>query len=145
MCCFITAILILACNKKYEQADAIKEELHHNIQQGNWKITKYIRYAEDKSLEWSDVTLNFKKDDVLDIITDSATYSGWWRLIIFDEQYEGAAYDYINFNIGMNVHQSLDSLNDDWSIVSYSSVKVELMEAYPDTNLIDLLTLEKIN
>jgi|SRR5690606_200734 len=139
------AVLLVACSKKYEQAEMIKKEVKHYVQQGSWKVTKYVRYNEDKTLEWSDALLQFKSNDILHVITDSNTYSGWWKVLVLDETFSGAAYDYVNLNIGFNIHESLDSLNEDWNIVSYSSVKIELMESVPDTSLMDVLTIEKWN
>ncbi len=140
---FFLLICFFSCMKTNDEAERIKKEVREEVKSGSWKIAKHIYIGEDKTSEWAGFNFRFKNSDVLEVVKDSVTYNGWWKVFVVERAYSGIAIDNVSFNMGFNEDHSIDSLSYAWGIISYSSGKLELMDVLSDTNLVDYLTFEK--
>mgnify|MGYP006162916129 CR=1 FL=1 len=130
----LTGFMVLtACKKSKKQ----QKEIEKSIQEGNWKVTKYVDSGEDETYHFNGYTFTFDGSGTITATNGSFSNSGTWSIQTDDSN------DDLDFNIFFsNISNNFDELNDDWDILSNSKTTIELIDRDDDGNH-DYLTFEK--
>ncbi|MBC9810977.1 hypothetical protein H9Y05_00670 [Crocinitomicaceae bacterium CZZ-1] len=111
--------------------------MEKSIQEGNWKVTKYVDSGEDETYHFNGYTFTFDGSGTITATNGSFSNSGTWSIQTDDSN------DDLDFNIFFNnISNNFDELNDDWDILSNSKTTIELIDRDDDGNH-DYLTFEK--
>lgn len=124
---------LTACKKNKKQ----QKDIEKSIQEGNWKVTKFVDSGEDETYHFTSYTFTFDNSGTITAINGSFSNNGTWSIKADDSD------DDLDFNLFFsNVSNNFDELNDDWDILSNSKTKIELIDRDDDGNH-DYLTFEK--
>ncbi|TFV94768.1 hypothetical protein E4S40_08915 [Algoriphagus kandeliae] len=119
----------------------VKDQIEFNIQQGTWRITKFIDSSDDETNHFNGYIFTFLNSGVLNANNGTNNYDGTWS--ITEGGIDDDSPDDLDFNINFNLTNDFEDLNDDWEIISQSSTKIELMDVSGGNGDIDYLTFEK--
>lgn len=124
---------LTACKKNKKQ----QKDIEKSIQEGNWKVTKFIDSGEDETYHFNSYTFTFESSGTVTATNGSSSNNGTWNMQTDDSN------DDLDFNLFFsNTANHFDELNDDWDILSNSKTKIELIDRDDDGNH-DYLTFEK--
>lgn len=124
---------LTACKKNKKQ----QKDIEKSIQEGNWKVTKFVDSGEDETYHFTTYTFTFDNSGSIVATNGSFSNNGTWNIKADDSD------DDLDFNLFFsNTNNNFDELNDDWDILSNSKTKIELIDRDDDGNH-DYLTFEK--
>ena len=142
---FLIPILILfvalGCTDDDEPANIPQNQIESDLQNGTWRITKFIDSGKDETNDFSGYSFTFKNSGVLNASNGTNNYDGTWS--ITDSNSNDDSEDDLDFNINFNLSNDFEDLNDDWNFISQSSIKIELIDVSGGNGGTDYLTFEK--
>jgi len=121
--------------------DQIQIQVKNNVQQGTWRITKFIDSGEDETNNFTGYNFTFGGNGTLTASNGSNTFNGTWS--ITDSNSNDDSQDDLEFIINFNLTNDFEDLNNDWDFVSQSSTKIELIDISGGNGGTDNLTFEK--
>ena len=116
------------------------DQINEDLASGNWIITEFIDSGEDETSDFSGFLFTFNSSGILVAAKGSTTYTGNWSIT---EDSGDDSPDDLDFNIYFNLTNQFEDLNDDWDIVSHTSVKIELIDVSGGDGETDYLTFER--
>lgn len=116
------------------------DQINEDLSSGNWIITEFIDSGEDETSDFSGFLFTFNSSGSLVAAKGSTTYTGNWSIT---EDSGDDSPDDLDFNIYFNLTNQFEDLNDDWDIVSHTSVKIELIDVSGGDGETDYLTFER--
>ena len=142
---FLTAIvlvlLLASCsNSSNDQSVPSQTVIQNNLQSDFWKITYFNDSGKDETNHFSGYTFTFGPNGTLTAI-GSSTQTGSWS--ITDSNSNDDSIDDLDFNIQFSLGNDFDDLSEDWSIVSQSTTRIELIHVSGGNGGTDYLTFEK--
>lgn len=136
---FVALFIVSACKKEDEK---MKKEITENIQNGTWRISKFIDSGSDETQDFAGFNFVFKSSGELTANNGGVSYTGTWS--ISDSNSNDDSTDDLHFNIHFNLSNEFEDLNDDWNISSQSDSQVELIDVSGGNGGTDYLTFVKI-
>jgi hypothetical protein len=132
---------IVSCSNSDDNPTNTQDQIQNNIQDGMWRITKFIDSDKNETNHFTGYTFTFNDTGVLNATNGTNTYNGTWS--ITDSNSNDDSPDDLDFNINFNLTNDFEDLNDDWNIISQSSNKIELIDESGGNGGTDYLTFEK--
>lgn len=128
-------------NDDDDPSNATQNEIENSVQNGTWRITKFIDSDKDETNDFAGYNFTFLDSGVLNADNGVNQYNGTWS--ITDSNSNDDSMDDLDFNINFNLANDFEDLNDDWDIISRSSTKIELIDVSGGNGGTDYLTFEK--
>ena len=132
--------LFASCSNSSDPSVPSQTVIQNNVQSDSWKITSFIDSGKDETSHFSGYTFTFGSNGIL-TATNGSAYTGSWS--ITDSNSNDDSVDNLDFNIQFNLGNDFDDLSEDWSIVSQSSSRIELIHISGGNGGTDTLTFEK--
>ncbi|WP_437918051.1 hypothetical protein [Sphingobacterium sp. LRF_L2] len=133
------ALWIVGCDK--DDNDNIQNEETAKVsalmRDGNWTITRYKKDGIDLTTRFDGFSFQFNTENSLLAIVGETTYTGSWSVTADDDRTVD-----LDLNIFFSTAANLQSLNDDWDIISYTATRIEVADDYGEADE-DLLIFEK--
>ena len=122
------------CNNNEEDGDI--QEIREILSQGVWGLARYDKEGEEDTSDFEGQDFTFGPGNLLSIAAGDATpVGGLWRVI---RDSEGQLKVFINAGIS----DVLESLTDDWDLVSVTETRIELKDISGD-GIITILVFER--
>jgi hypothetical protein len=144
-CVAFLFFLILSSCEKDKQEVIVTSQLKESLQNGTWRITKFIDSGVNELSHFNgfEFIFNVTGNLIAKDTKSNLTYNGVWSITKSysnDNSNDGSDFD---LNIFFNTTLYIEELNDDWDIISESPTRVELRSVSGGNGGIDLLTFEK--
>ncbi|WP_075351981.1 META domain-containing protein [Algoriphagus marinus] len=140
--CLAGLFAVVSCTKEDDDpTNTIKQQVEVSVQNGNWRITKFIDSGTDETNHFTGYNFRFNSSGVLNATNGTNNYNGTWSITGSNSNDDSK--DDLDFNIFFNLTNDFEEINDDWDIVSHSSKKIELIDVSGGNGGTDLLTFEK--
>jgi hypothetical protein len=140
--CLFSIFTITSCTKDDNNlSNNTQSEVQRTMQEGNWKITKFIDSGKEETNHFTGYTFTFSSSSVLNATNGTNNYNGTWS--ITDSKSNDDSQGDLDFNINFNLTNDFEDLNDDWDFISQSSTKIELIDVSGGNGGTDYLTFEK--
>ncbi len=130
-----------SCKKADDLPNSSASQLKTQMQQGTWRISKFIDSDKDETAHFATYTFTFENSGTLKATNGSQTYSGSWSIGSSKSNDDNPSD--LDFNISFNIGNDFDDLTDDWDIISQSASTVELIDVSGGNGGTDYLTFEK--
>tara|TARA_R100001369_G_scaffold64735_5_gene91958 strand:+ start:7140 stop:7688 length:549 start_codon:yes stop_codon:yes gene_type:complete len=138
----ITLLFLISCSKDDDNSgNNTKATVENNVQNGTWRITKFIDSGKDEINHFTGYNFTFQSSGVLNANNGTNNYDGTWS--ITDSNSNDDSKDDLDFNINYNLTNDFEDLNDDWDFISQSATKIELIHISGGNGGTDYLTFEK--
>ncbi|AVR46249.1 hypothetical protein C7S20_13805 [Christiangramia fulva] len=124
----VSLMVITSCGKDNDDilsTDAQVKELKLLLQDGNWKISNFVKNQEDLTAYYSDIVFSFENNNVLKAVSAGNEIPGTWR-ISNDTGNDVDSYFDVDFNLFFNDDSKLKELRNDYSVISANSEKINL-------------------
>lgn len=144
--CLFSLLTIVSCNSDDDDnndakpSSNIQATMEANVQNGTWRITKFIDSSVNETTHFTGYIFTFNSSGVLNANNGTNSYDGTWS--ITNDNNDDSPDD-LDFNINFNLTNDFEDLNDDWDILSQTSVKIELIDVGDTAVETDYLTFEK--
>ncbi len=111
---------------------------------GSWTITYYFD-DKDETDHFNGYTFTFNTDGTLVASNGTTDINGTWSISDSDDDGDDDSPDDsdVDFNIAFSAPADFADLTDDWDIVKYSAVKIELIDESGGNGGTDKLVFEK--
>ena len=117
-------------------------DLQTAVQTGDWKITSFIDSGKDETQHFASFTFTFDTNGTLKATGQGQSYTGTWQ--VTDSNSNDDSPGSPDLVIFFNLTNDFESLNEDWTILSQTSSRIELKHVSGGNGGTDLLTFEKI-
>lgn len=115
----------------------------NTVSDGTWRVTLYEDDGVDETYHFTGYNFTFGASNVLTASNGTNTYTGSWSVNSSDSNDDSSSSD-LDFNIMFSSPTVFaDELTDDWDIVSYTDVKIQLIDVSGGNGGTDYLTFEK--
>lgn len=147
-----TAFLLTACEdddddddtpRTSNQSAVIKAEVTTNLQQGNWRISKFIDSGQDQTNDFNGFDFDFQSNGTVTANNGVNTYNGNWSITDDGSNDDDDPQDDLDFNLSFNQPQLFTELNDDWDFISQSATQIALIDVSGGNGGTDSLTFIK--
>lgn len=140
-------LIFSACSNSDDHGDVNDNseqitQVENTVESGTWRITNFIDSGKNETSDFTGYNFSFNSDGSLVATNGTDTLTGTWSVT---DDSSSSSNDDIDFNIFFPVQDTNDfeDLNDDWDIISYTSVKIELIDISGGNGGTDNLTFEK--
>ena len=137
----ILLLFVTSCKKDDDEVNNIQSEVQANVQNGTWRITKFIDSGKDETNHFTAYNFTFHDTGILNADDGSNSFDGTWS--ITDSNSNDDSQDDLDFNINFNLSNDFEDLNDDWDFISQTPTKIELFDISGGNGGTDYLTFEK--
>ena len=142
LACLLSLFSIISCNNDDDNSTTtIQTAVESNLQNGNWRITKFIDSGTDETNQFTSYIFTFGSSGVLNANNGTNNYNGTWS--ITDSNSTDDSQDDLDFNINFNLSNDFEDLNDYWDFISQTNTKIELIDVSGGNGGTDYLTFEK--
>jgi hypothetical protein len=146
--CLIGSLSFISCeddddddnSSSSSQTSVVKKQIETNVQDGEWRITKFIDSGVNETNNFTGYDFTFNSSGVLNANNGTNDYNGTWS-VTFDSDDDSP--DDLDFNINFNLTNDFQDLNDDWDIISNSATEIRLIDISGGNGGIDSLTFQK--
>ncbi len=144
--CVLGLFTVIACNNDDNSSNSNNpSQISGNVQNGTWKITKFIDSGNDETYHFNGFNFTFQSSGVLTATNGTVTHEGNWSITndsSNDDDNNGS--NDVDFNIYFAPSiNNFEELTEDWDIISHSSTKIQLKHISGGDGSIDYLTFEK--
>lgn len=150
----ITAILLalvaMSCDKNNDDdmlnnlSPAQVAELTSIAASGTWTIAFYFDTDKEETNHFSGYTFDFNADGSLVATNGDIEINGTWSITDSDSNDDSSDDDSdVDFNIAFSSPTDFADLTDDWDIVEFTSVRIELIDISGGNGGTDKLVFEK--
>lgn len=135
----IALVIFASCSSEDSKEDQLGkfEGIKLVLPQGEWKVGKFIKDEVDQTANFESFVFTFNKDGNVLAQNDLFSESGTWLYVKETDVME-------NLVLTFGEIEPLDSISDNWQIVSLGAAKVELVKKGnnpKDTKLLSFLQL----
>jgi hypothetical protein len=134
------ALILSATSCKKEDVKQM-ENIEAQITSGSWRISYFNDSGVNETANFNSYNFTFNGDGTLTASNGSNTYSGTWS--VSDSNSNDDSTDDLDFNIYFNLTNDFEDLNDDWDIISHSSLELKLNDVSGGNGGTDELTFVK--
>lgn len=137
---FITLISLASCSNDNDIGDVITSEFDRIsilLPQGNWMVNTLVVNDEDYTSDLESYIFNFSADGTVDTEIESETRSGVWH-------YQSTSKYGEQLIIEIAESDALGMISNAWSIISISTMKIELSIDNENTENPNVLVFTKI-
>lgn len=128
---------ILLSEDDCDDDDGIDPEFVQTLLSGGWIVDSFIDEGNDQTGDWENYVLEFNADGTLTASDGNTQLTGTWQSETDDGELE--------LTFQLNVSNPLDDINEDWTVLNYSSALIELEDADDDVPAeLKTLILKKI-
>ncbi|MCS6917642.1 MAG: hypothetical protein RMK52_07535 [Chitinophagales bacterium] len=129
----MVAALFGACKK---DDDGSAGEVSQTVQNGQWRITKFIEDSVDHTSYFTGYVFTFNENGTVTATNGSNTVSGTW----------GTRNDSgkTKFDLYFSSPYEFEEISEDWVVLSFTSTLIDLEHISGGDGSIDHLTFEKI-
>lgn len=128
---------ILASDDDCDDDDGVDLEFIQTLLSGGWVIDSFIDEGNDQTGDWENYVLEFNADGTLTASDGNTQVTGTWQTETDDGELE--------LTLQLNVGNPFDDINEDWTVLNYSSSLIELEDVDDDEpEELKTLTLKKI-
>ena len=106
------------------------------MEDGEWKVASYIDDGNDQTADYTDFVFDFNADGTATATDSNGTTNGTWSVIIDDNE--------LNLVLNFGTAFPLEELEDDWDVLDFTDVLVELQDISGGNGGTDSLTFEKL-
>jgi len=112
---------------------------------GTWSIAYYFDTDKEETASFNGYTFTFNTDGGLVADNGTNTVNGTWSIVNSDDSSDDSSSDNddVDFNIAFSTPADFADLTDDWDIVEYSSIRIELIDISGGNGGTDKLVFEK--
>ena len=119
-------------------------ELKAIAEDGTWTITYFFDTDKEETSDFNGYTFTFNSDGTLTATNGFNVISGTWSITDSDSSDDDSSDDSdVDFNIAFSTPTDFQELSDDWDIVKYTSVRIELIDVSGGNGGTDNLVFEK--
>jgi len=133
--------LLASCTNGNDDVIPSQDVIQQNVQSGAWKITSFIDSGKDETNHFTGYTFIFGANGSLVATANGTSVAGTWN--VTDSNSGDDSLDDLDFNILFNLGNDFDELSEDWSVVSQSSSRIELIHVSGGNGGTDHLTFER--
>lgn len=112
------------------------------VNNGTWRITLFNDSGVDETLNFTDYDFSFGASNILSATNGTNTYSGTWS-VTSDNSNDDSPSNDLDFNIAFSAPANFAELTEDWNIISYTAIKVQLVHVSGGGGGTDYVTFEK--
>ncbi|MEQ1587943.1 MAG: hypothetical protein ABL895_18815 [Cyclobacteriaceae bacterium] len=116
----------------YNDDDADDSGLIGALITGIWKVDSFID-PTDRTNEWTDYILTFSADGTLTATKNTTTLTGTWSTDGDDGELE--------LTLALNANDPLDDINEDWTVLEFTSTIIKLDDSDDETSTLVLKQL----
>ncbi|MCS6992180.1 MAG: META domain-containing protein [Chitinophagales bacterium] len=129
----MVAAFLGACKK---DDDGSASEVSQTVQNGQWRITKFIEDSVDHTSDFSGYVFTFNANGTVTATNGSNTVSGTW----------GTRNDSgkTKFDLYFSSPYEFEEISEDWVVLSFTSTLIDLEHISGGDGSVDHLTFEKI-
>lgn len=138
---FTFVLTMTSCKKDDNNNNTIQNQIQTSVQNGTWRVSKYIDSGTDETFYFNGYSFNFGSNGVISVVAGGINYSGTW--MIADSNSNDDSIGDLDFVITFPIGGYLESLNSDWNFISQSATKIELIDVSGGNGGTDYLTFEK--
>ncbi|MDF0706718.1 hypothetical protein [Flagellimonas okinawensis] len=151
----LIAIIVVGCDKSDEDdmlnslSPAQVTELNSIATSGTWTIAYYFDTDKEETDHFNGYEFSFNSDGTLTATDGVSTINGTWSVTDSDDSDDVSDDDSpdddddVDFNIAFSSPADFADLTDDWDIVDYTSVRIELIDISGGNGGTDKLVFEK--
>lgn len=135
-----SVIVLASCSSNDAPGDVITNEFDRItsvLSQGTWKVTTLIEGNEDHAVDFESLIFIFNADGTVISETDLYTETGNWHYRSTSQNGEQLVLEFSDMT-------PFDQIDDDWTIVSVTSSKVELSDDGDNEGDPELLVFSKL-
>lgn len=111
---------------------------------GTWTIAYYFDTDKEETAHFNGYTFTFNADGSLVATNGTTTVNGSWSVTDSDSSNDDSPDDSdVDFNIAFASPADFADLTDDWDIVEYTAVRIELIDISGGNGGTDKLVFEK--
>ncbi|RIV35885.1 hypothetical protein D2V08_04090 [Flagellimonas lutimaris] len=119
-------------------------ELNGIATSGAWTIAYYFDTDKEETDHFNGYTFDFNTDGTLVATDGNAEINGTWSITDSDSDDDSSNDDSdVDFNIAFSSPADFADLTDDWDIVEFTSVRIELIDVSGGNGGTDKLVFEK--
>ena len=118
---------------------ATAQETSNTAQNGTWRVTYFFDTDTDETSNFTGYSFTFNGDGSVAAVNGSTTVTGTWTVT----GGSSSSSDDDHFVVFFASPPDFADLSDDWSIVSVSTTKIELIDVSGGNGGTDYLTFEK--
>ena len=121
-------------------------ELKSITEEGSWEITYFYDTDKEETAHFTGYTFTFNSNGTLTATNGTTEVNGTWSITDSDNDDDSSDDDSdedVDFNISFTAPSDFEDLSDDWDIVKYSSVRIELIDVSGGNGGTDNLVFEK--
>ena len=112
------------------------------VNNGTWRVTLYEDSGVDETSNFTGYNFSFDAGNVLTATNGTNTYSGTWS-VTSDNSNDDSPSNDLDFNIAFSAPANFAELTEDWNIISYTAIKVQLVHVSGGGGGTDYVTFEK--
>ncbi len=112
------------------------QDLMDTLEDGEWKVASYVDDGNDQTADYTDFVFDFNSDGTATATDSNGTTNGTWSVIIDDNE--------LNLVLNFGTAFPLEELEDDWDVLNFTDVLVELQDISGGNGGTDSLTFEKL-
>lgn len=138
----IAGICTISCTKEDNNTTELAQEaVENNLEAASWHITLFEDSGNDETAHFSGYDFTFEADGTLMADNGTNTVQGSWS--ISDSNSNDDSPDDLDLNLFFNVSNDFEELNEDWDIIAYTDMKIELIHISGGNGGTDYLTFER--
>lgn len=119
-------------------------ELKSIAEGSSWTITYFFDTDKEETSNFNGYTFTFNSDGTLTATNGTNEVNGTWSITDSNSNDDSSNDDSdVDFNISFSTPTDFEDLSDDWDIVKYSSVRIELIDVSGGNGGTDNLVFEK--
>ena len=151
----LLAVVAMSCDKNNDDdmlnnlSPAQVAELTSMAANGTWTIAYYFDTDKEETNHFSGYAFNFNTDGSLVATNGDLEINGTWSITDSDDDDDSSDDDSsdddsdVDFNIAFSSPEDFADLTDDWDIVEFTSVRIELIDVSGGNGGTDKLVFEK--
>ncbi len=117
-------------------------EIKANAESGTWIVSLFEEEGIDETSDFTGFGFTFNSDGILRAVNGDTSITGAWS-ITSDDDSDDNKEDDVDFNIFFASPLNFTELSEDWDIISYSDVRIELKDISGEDSSVDRLVFEK--
>ena len=138
----VVGIILSSCTEEGNNMEDLSQlSVENNLEAGAWQITLFEDSGKDETNHFSGYDFTFEGNGTLIADNGMNTVQGTWN--ITDSNSNDNSLEDLDLNIFFNVTNDFEELNDDWDILTNTSMKIELIDISGGNGGTDYLTFER--
>lgn len=140
-----TATFLASCTSEDSVTEIATDiditEVEDIMSTDNWYISSFIDSDKDETSDFAGYEFSFNDDGSVVATKGTTSITGTWSISHSDDDDDSSSDP--DFNLFFAGNDLFEDLNDDWDIINYSPVKIELIDISGGNGGTDYLTFKK--